>query len=930
MSLLRRGKSAREGPRSAPRQVQKGGGGLRRPGDESSEIGPPQKRASKEQQEGNGKFQSIFDNSKDCYVYLSRMGKILEVNRKTVQVFGGSREELIGKHFTRIGIFSTKDTLLLMGNFRKILSGKKPFVDTQITNKVGQEVYLECSASLVKVGKKVMGIMVLAKDVTDQRKAEEALRRSEKEYRDLVDNALAGVFKTNLGGGILYANEALSKMLGYDSPEELTSESVLALYKDPKRRKILIQNLKKKSKVSDFEIDAFTKIGDTKTLLLSATLDGYTISGMAMDITGLKEVERALMESEERYSALVENTTDGIIIIQDGVLKFVNSASIDFVGSTPDEMIGTDFLDYVAPESRKIVMKRYADRIAGKRVPPIYEIKLLKRDGSLLPVEVNAELIEYEGKPADLVVVRNVTERKLFEEELKQSEEKFRSIVESAPDGIVTMNPKGKVTSCNKAFAKLTGYLKKEVVGKHFSKVPFLRWRGMPKYVKMFASMEGGRVPKPFKVTWMHKDGTERSAEIRVSRMKEGTKFSGFQAIARDITERKRAEEAIRESEERYRLLAENVGDVIWTTDLVGRFTYTTPSIRNLLGYTADETIGTTWKEHMTPASSEVLLKALENELGQEGPKPTGATGSVTLELELVREDGTTVWTETEATFLHDEDKGLTGILGVSRDITEHKKMIRDLERANEELRSAQAHLIQSEKLASIGTLASGIAHEINNPLAAITGYAEAILDEQDYPVVKDYASKIVSAAGRASDVVRWLSKHSRQAKDVNIVDLHLNEVLRDSLEAMKLTRSSSNIEVLTDYEEVPSIQGNRNELQQIFVNLLNNSADAMPGGGSIALSTKDKDGMVEVAISDTGMGIPKEYMNKIFDPFFTTKEAGEGTGLGLYVVSMIVNKHHGTVNVDSQVGKGTTFVLRFPTPSHSSEQENDKKMMKK
>ncbi|MFQ6061345.1 MAG: PAS domain S-box protein, partial [Thermoplasmata archaeon] len=519
-----------------------------------------------------------------------------------------------------------------------------------------------------------------------------------------------------------------------------------------------------------------------------------------------------LAESEERYSAVVENSTDGIVIIQDGVLKFVNSASVELVGSTPDGMIGTNFLEFVAPKSRKIVSKRYADRMAGKEVPNIYEISLLRKDGSFLPVEVNAELIEYEGRPADLVFIRNITERKRYQKELRLSEERYRRIVETAPDGIVTVDKEGNVTSCNKAFAELTGYSKQEVVGKHFSEIPTLQWIDNPGYANILSCVARGKVPKPFEVKWVHKDGTERFAEIRVSVLRMGKSVLVFQAIARDITdrrraeqavreseekfrsladhspnmifinkmgrivyannkceeilgykkkelysqdfdftrlvapesedtvrssfescmkgeevrpyeytivtkngerieailaaklikyggtsailgvvtditERKRAEEAIRRSEERYRLLAENVADFIWTTDMIGRFTYVSPSIENLLGYSVDEALSAKWKDYMTPESISIVIETLERELATEDTRGKRGHNSVTLELELIRRDGLKVWTETEATFLRNDCGEPMGILGVSRDITDRKHAEEALRKSEERYR---------------------------------------------------------------------------------------------------------------------------------------------------------------------------------------------------------------------------------------------------
>ena len=256
-----------------------------------------------------------------------------------------------------------------------------------------------------------------------------------------------------------------------------------------------------------------------------------------------------------------------------------------------------------------------------------------------------------------------------------------------------------------------------------------------------------------------------------------------------------------------------------------------------------------------------------------------------------------------EVTF--DENDEPARMMGTVQDITERK--------------IAEQELIRSEKLAGIGTLAAGMAHEFNNPLSAMMAYAEAILDETDLSQMKEHAARIVNAAGKAAEVVRWLSRYSRVGLDLSQTDVDLNEVLRDSVETLKFTRGSASIKPELDLGDIPPISGNRTELEQVFVNLLNNGVDAMPDGGKICLRTRLAGEHVEVEVSDTGMGIPVENLSKIFEPFFTTKDMGEGTGLGLYVLSMIVEKHQGRIQVRSSEGEGTTFTLMFPTSDQVS-----------
>lgn len=399
-----------------------------------------------------------------------------------------------------------------------------------------------------------------------------------------------------------------------------------------------------------------------------------------------------------------------------------------------------------------------------------------------------------------------------------------------------------------------------------------------------------------------------------------------FEEVAMDISfalysieleeKRKSMEVNLRESEEKYRALFEASADGILIADIETKtFKYANPAISRMLGYSTEELENMSVTDiHPEDSLDSVISEFLAQAKGEE---------VLAEDIPCIKKDGTIIRTDiSTAKAMVD---GSECNIGFFRDTTERNRMIKDLETTNEELRATQSHLIQSEKLASIGMLASGIAHEINNPLAAITGYAEAIIDEEDVKLRTDYASKILSASGRASEVVRWLSKHSRDAKVDAVGDVHLNDVLNDSLESVRLAKPSPDIEIQKDFEGIPLIEGNKNEVQQIFVNLINNATDAMPNGGRLVISTSIEDGYVKASIADTGGGIPKDHLTKIFDPFFTTKEVGEGTGLGLYVTSMIVLRHQGRMEVESEVGKGTVFTVRFPIKGEINSQDNNK-----
>jgi signal transduction histidine kinase len=247
-----------------------------------------------------------------------------------------------------------------------------------------------------------------------------------------------------------------------------------------------------------------------------------------------------------------------------------------------------------------------------------------------------------------------------------------------------------------------------------------------------------------------------------------------------------------------------------------------------------------------------------------------------------------------------DEKGDLVSIIEYVRDITEEQQL--------------QEQLIQSEKLAGIGTLASGVAHEINNPLTVIIGMTEVALEEEDPSEIKDYLKDVFRSSQRIKEIVRGLSSYSRIARQDEQGLVSINEVLEESLKMVGLAMKAHEVEVLKKFRSADKIEANIGEIQQVFTNLISNAYQAMDGkGGKLILATRSLKDSIEVKVSDTGTGIPQKSLNKIFDPFFTTKELGKGTGLGLNIVHRIVQKHEGMVDVKSKEGKGTTFTITFP-----------------
>jgi PAS domain S-box-containing protein len=379
--------------------------------------------------------------------------------------------------------------------------------------------------------------------------------------------------------------------------------------------------------------------------------------------------------------------------------------------------------------------------------------------------------------------------------------------------------------------------------------------------------------------------------------------FAGQAALAitlqRALDERTRA---LAESESRYRLIAENVADMICTADRDRVLTFVSPSIRHLAGYEPQELIGSPFERLLTPASQEIIHQTYVEGIEQAKALVVGEAVSLPkLELELAARDGRTVVTEATGSLLLTPD-GTLSFLGVIRDISARRML--------------EAQLRQAQKMEAVGCLAAGVSHEINNPLGVILGFAQGIerRTAADAPERVPIAA-IVREALRCKNLVQELLTFSRTSKRC-VEPVDLGAVIRSALVLLHARAKTQNVAVAEEIaDDLPAMQAERTQVQQVLVNLGTNALDAMTSGGELTVRAAQADGgSVLLEVADTGTGIAEDHRSRIFEPFFTTKEVGKGTGLGLSLVYEIVQQHGGTIDVQSEVGRGTTIRVRFPT----------------
>jgi PAS domain S-box-containing protein len=472
-------------------------------------------------------------------------------------------------------------------------------------------------------------------------------------------------------------------------------------------------------------------------------------------------------------------------------------------------------------------------------------------------------------------------------QQLTISEDKYRGLFENANDGIfILRDSQFLIADTNREVERLTGYKKEELLDKAF--------------IDLFGPVEQGNASgyleevlekgeaRTDSFSLMKKDGTPLEVDLSTKRIDLGDE-SFYQVIFRDLTEQRKLGKRIRQSKRNLEAIFDGIRD---------QLSLQSPDFRILrVNKAVIENYHTTFNELIEKKCYEAYF--------QRSIPCEKCPVSVTIETKQpassilkVPEVDTTLRIFSYPIF--DEKGDLLSVIEHVKDITDEQRL--------------QEQLIQSEKLAGIGTLASGVAHEINNPLSGIIGMAEIAMEEEDPSNIKSHLTDIFNCAQRIGEITKGLRSYSRIAKKEEQGLVDINEILENSLKMVQLVIKTTPVKVITKFQSIGKIGANTGEIQQVFTNLITNAFQAMNGkGGTLVLSTRSSKDSVEVKVTDSGVGIPQKYLNKIFDAFFTTKNPGEGTGLGLNIVYRIVTKYEGTIDVESKENIGTTFTIKFP-----------------
>jgi PAS domain S-box-containing protein len=592
--------------------------------------------------------------------------------------------------------------------------------------------------------------------------------------------------------------------------------------------------------------------------------------------------------NQELFRDIVEASKDAIgYAALDGAILLINRAFSELTGFSREELLRMNVQDLI-PERHKEQRDRVVAQVLQTGEPVDYEINYLRKNGSEVPVSITVfTVMGDDGKPTGLAaIVRDLTER-------KHAEEQFRIVVEASPSGMLLVDESGAILMANQQIDQLFGYERAELIGQPVEVLVPQRVRAQHAgdRTEFFAHSELRAMGKGRDLYGVRKDKTEFPLEIGLNPIRTP---SGKRVLASvvDISERKRAEQKIRKERDFIDAVLETAGALVVVLDREGQILRFNRACEQTTGYSSEEVVGRyVWDLLLVPEEIDGVKAVFERLRGGESRNH--------YENYWKGKDGSLRRISWWNTILIDANGTDDFIVAAGIDLT-------DLKLIQEQLR-------RTERIAELGTLASGMAHEIGTPMNVILGRAEYLLQRTTDEGVKKGLTTIITQVERITKVMNQLLAFARRrAPERRVVDLA--EIMDDSLEMFQERIAHKHITVEKSIDaNTPSIHADRDQLMQVLINLVMNSLHAMPERGRLRLSLAREKSHVRLGVSDTGHGMAEEVRSKVFEPFFTTKDFGKGTGLGLTVVKGIIEEHGGTITVESVIDKGTTFWIRLP-----------------
>ncbi|MBS1178465.1 MAG: histidine kinase [Proteobacteria bacterium] len=856
------------------------------------------------------KYRTIFDSTVDSMVLWDRELRVVDVNDAFVRMTGLAREQVIGRHWSERP--DADDLPQMLELIEGALDGRADGATLNVSRVDGSRFDIELRYLPVRFGDEAFALGV-GRDVSERLEQERRLRDSEEQYRSIFNASADALVLRDAEFRIVDVNATYERMSGYGRDEVLGIDRIIA---NPAEVAPAIRAQHERALAGEpveLEVPFLRKDG----LRYEIELRGMPVRHrgaphvlyMGRDVTERKRAEAALRASEEQYRAIFDASIDALILWNSRYQRVdVNPAFERIFGWSRDEVLDRG---YEQPSARTLPRRELVRRALAGEVCNA-ELDIARKDGTSVHVEVHVVPFQHRGEAHALAIVRDITERKTAEAQLRASEEQYREIFNASADALMLWNGRLQRVDVNPAHEKIFGFRRDEVVGRGFEGLPYPEEFARPRLDAVRRALAGEASRAELEA--IRKDGRRIVTELRTIPFTQRGEPLVLQ-IARDITESRTAEARLRASEAQYRAIFDASIDALILWNSRYERVDVNPAYERIFGWSRDEVVGCSVDgPNPDPDSSHTRRELVQRALAGE---------ACSAEREAVRKDGTRILIEVHAIpFRH---RGEAHVLAIARDITERRAAEVQRERLEAQLRQAQ-------KMEAIGQLTGGIAHDFNNILTSVIGYL--VLGQERAGTLGDerlqrQLDKAQLAAQRARELIAQMLAFARRQRGERRV-LPLAPLVRQTLQLLRSTLPASVAvnALLPDDAAGPCVEADAVQLEQVLFNLCLNARDAIDASGLIKVRLRECSGSftcascraqlplaswVELSVADNGSGIAAGTLERMFEPFFSTKEVGRGSGMGLAMVHGIVHDHGGHVVVETEPQAGSVFRVLLP-----------------
>ncbi len=781
----------------------------------------------------------------------------------------------------------------------------------------------------------VVNVLEILDDITEIKHAEDELKRQSQFLAILLDTIPSPVFYKDTEGRYLGCNRAFEKFIGRSKQDiigktafDLTPEDLARIYKQNDDRLFDCggsQHYESKVETS------FSGIRDVifNKAVYSVNDKASGLIGVITDITGRKQVEDKLRQFNDIVyrSPIVAVTWKNA---EGWPVEFVSENIKRILGWSADEFMADDFCysDIIHPDDLERVSDEVAQNMANKSSGTVKHepYRIILKDGevrwiddmTVIKRDDEGNVIAFEG------ILIDITDRKQAEKELERNEKKYRMLVENLHEGIWRIDEHSITTYVNDAMAEMLGYEKSEMIGE--SLYSFMDETGRLKALEKVKNRKAG-ISEQHEFEFISKNGERIYTLLGTSPViDDDSNFRGAMAVAMDITQRYKAEQALRESEEKLKVISGSALDAIVMIDSDGLINFWNKSAERIFGYTEKEALGKELHKFIVP---EKYYEKFKKGFANFNSTGRGPAINRILEFTAIKKNSEEIPVEVSVSAIKLGEEW--NAVGVIRDISERKIIERERDLLNDKL-------MHSQKMEAIGTLAGGIAHDFNNLLNVMMGFTELVTNDVNASEPMRYKlNEVLKAGKRASELVDRIltfSKRSVKSKDV----IYIEPILRETVNFIK-SSIPSNIEVTTEIKAAYKVVADPTGINQILMNLITNAYQALckvESGGEITIKSGPLEindpemfgnyslqpgKYTQIIVADNGRGMDKDILSRIFEPYFTTKTMERGTGLGLSTVLGIIEEYNGAIKVESALNKGSAFIFALPAYDSDNQQ---------